>query len=133
MNTLLIFFALPVATIILAIVLQMILRCPLAVAAVFFAIYLIVTFAVFDATFLIAAIIYTILAYIAALLTCFIQRLLDERDDDEWCSCGCNIPNICGCDNHSSNMSNNVATASVNQNLVNNSSNNANCSCRRRR
>ena len=54
MNTLLIFFALPIATIILAAVLEKILKCPIAVAAVAFAIYLIVTFAVFNATFLIA-------------------------------------------------------------------------------
>ena len=45
MNTLLLFFALPIATIILAIVLQKILNSPLLVAATFFAIYLIVTFA----------------------------------------------------------------------------------------
>jgi len=111
----------------------MILSCPLPVAAVFFAIYLIVTFAAFDATFLIAAIIYTILAYIAALLTCFIQRLLAERDDDDdWCSCGCNIPNVCGCNNHNSNT-NNTAVVSANQNVSNNTSNNLNCNNRWRR
>lgn len=71
MNTLLIFFALPIATIILAIVLQKILKCPLLVAATFFAIYLIVTFAAFDASFLVFAILYTILAYITAVLTRF--------------------------------------------------------------
>lgn len=69
MNTLLIFFALPIATIILSIVLQKILKCPLLVAATFFAIYLIVTFAVFDVNFLVWAILYTILAYITAVLT----------------------------------------------------------------
>ena len=69
MNALLLFFALPVATIILAIVLQKILKCPWLVAAAFFAIYLIVTYAAFNSSFLIFAIVYTILAYIAALLT----------------------------------------------------------------
>ena len=62
MNTLLIFFALPLATIILAAVLQKLIKCPVLVAAIFFAIYLIVAFAVFNATFLIAAIVYTVLA-----------------------------------------------------------------------
>ena len=77
MNTLLIFFALPVATIILAIVLQKILKCPLLVAGTFFAIFLIVTFAAFDASFLVFAIIYTILAYITAVLTKLICKLID--------------------------------------------------------
>ncbi len=76
MNVLLVFFALPVATIILAIVLQKILKCPLLVAATFFAIYLIVTFAFFDASFLVFAIIYTILAYITAVLTKVICNFL---------------------------------------------------------
>ena len=78
MNTLLIFFALPIATIILAIVLQKVLKCPLLVAGTFFAIFLIVTFAVFDASFLVFAILYTILAYITDVLTKLICRLIDE-------------------------------------------------------
>lgn len=76
MNTLLIFFAFPVATVILAIVLQKVLNRPLLVAATFFAIFLVITFAFFDATFLIAAIIYTIIAYITAVLVMWICRLL---------------------------------------------------------
>lgn len=51
MNTLLLFFALPVATVILAIVLQKILNNPLLVAATFFAIYLVVAFTAFDCKF----------------------------------------------------------------------------------
>ena len=54
---LLLFFALPVATIILAVVLQKILKCPILVAATFFAIYLIVAFAIFDSSFLIFVIV----------------------------------------------------------------------------
>jgi len=76
MNTLLIFFALPVATIILAIVLQKILNNPLLVAATFFAIYLIVTFVAFDSSFLVFAILYTILAFVTALLTKAICKLI---------------------------------------------------------
>ena len=53
MNILLIFFALPIATILLAIVLQKILKSPILVAIIFFAIYLIVTFTAFDSDFLI--------------------------------------------------------------------------------
>ena len=72
MNILLIFFALPIATILLAIVLQKILKSPILVAIIFFAIYLIVTFTAFDSDFLIVAILLTILAYITAVLVCII-------------------------------------------------------------
>ena len=127
MNTLLIFFALPIATIILAIVLQKIIKCPILVVATFFAIYLIVTFAAFDANFLIYAIIYTILAYIAAVITRFIMNALCCTEDED-------------CSNILSNSVNNNSNA---QNLVNainslntvNSlnANNCGCGCRGRR
>ena len=71
MNIILLFFALPVATIILAIVLEKILRCPVLTAATFFAIFLIVAFAVFDASFLVFVIAYTIIAYITAVIAEF--------------------------------------------------------------
>lgn len=69
---LLTFFALPVATIILAFVLEKILRVPILTALTFFAIYLIVAFAAFDSTFLTFVIAYTVLAYIAALIAEYI-------------------------------------------------------------
>lgn len=109
MNNLLLFFALPVATILLAIVFQRILYSPILVAITFFAIYLVVTFAAFDETFLIYAILYTILAYITAAITRFISRFIacqrsgnnnnnndddDEEDDD---NSSCNCENICNC------------------------------------
>jgi hypothetical protein len=53
MDLLLLFFAIPLAVIILSIVLQKILKCPWLVAATFFAIFLIVTFAVGDIRLLI--------------------------------------------------------------------------------
>ena len=57
MNTLLIFFALPIAVIIISIALQRILKCPALVAAIIFAIFLIVTFVVNNLELLIAAIV----------------------------------------------------------------------------
>lgn len=72
-----IFFALPLATILLAIVLQKILRSPILVAITFFAIYLIVAFVAFSdalAEALIAAIIYSIIAYITAYIVMIICR-----------------------------------------------------------
>ena len=84
MNILLIFFALPIAVIIISIALQRILKCPILVAAIIFAIFLIVTFIVNNLNFLIAAIAYAILSFITAYITCIIRKILDrmERDFD---------------------------------------------------
>ena len=116
---LLLYVALPIATIILAVVFQKIIRCPILVAATAFAIYLIVTFAAFDASFLIFAIVYTILAYLAAAITRFICNFigrngffkninaenintntlsannieLNDDDDENNSGCGCNCNN----------------------------------------
>ena len=87
MNILLLFFALPLATIILAVVLQKLIKSPILVAAIFFAIYLIVAFAVFNATFLVAVIVYTFLAYVTAsiarILCCFFKY------GNTSCNCNC--------------------------------------------
>ena len=77
MNTLLIFFALPIAVIIISIALQKIFKCPFLVAGIIFAIFLIVTFSSFGSEFLVATIAYTILAYITALI---IKRLEDRNN-----------------------------------------------------
>ena len=89
-NLLLLLFALPVATIIIASILETVLNSPLKVAALAFAIYLIVAFAAFDASFLIYVIGYTILALISAVITRVIINFInDEDDEDEGCGCGC--------------------------------------------
>ena len=82
-NALLIFFALPIATIIIAIVLQKIIKCPIWVALFVFAIYLIVAFAAFDSTFLVAAIVYSILAFIAAFFTMLYMRW-NNHENRQW-------------------------------------------------
>ena len=117
---LLLYFALPIATIILAVVLQKIIKCPILVAATFFAVYLILAFSAFDTSFLVYAIIYTILAYIAAYLTKFIcetfvrngilrtinahtvnatnvnaemlsaNELINDENENNGCGCSCN-------------------------------------------
>ncbi len=121
MNILLIFFALPIATIILAIVLEKILRCPILTALTFFAIYLIVAFAVFDASFLIFVIAYTIIAYITAWIT-------------ELFFCRCRRTCPCRENNNNNNevqLSNadmqNIATRVAN--ILNTTNNNCNCNC----
>lgn len=86
MNIVLIFFAIPVAIIILSIVLERILKCPVLTAATFFSVFLIVAFAVFDTSFLVFVIAYTIISYITALISEFIfSRFIKCK-----CNCKCN-------------------------------------------
>lgn len=92
MNTLLIFFALPIAIIIISIALQKIFKCPFLVAGIIFAIFLIVTFAIGNLNYLVATIAYTILAFITAILTniiCRILRELDRREEEQEGRAGC--------------------------------------------
>lgn len=109
---LLLYFALPVATVILSVVWQRIIKSPLLVALTAFAIYLIVVYAI-DSSLLIFAIIYTILSFIAATIARFITNNLGGNglfkninaenintdtlntntlnvDDNNVSSCGCN-------------------------------------------
>lgn len=76
MDTLLIFFAFPLAVIIISIILEKLLRNPIAVASLIFAIFIIVTFAAFDETFLIATLAYTLISFITALI---VHLLKDRR------------------------------------------------------
>ena len=132
MNTLLLFFALPVATVLLAIVLQKILKNPVLVAITFFAVYLIVAFAAFDETFLVYAIVYTILAFITAAIIeaiCkFIKKCLSinhccsYNSDTESANCVCcNLENI------------NNSLESINDSLNNNNNDDEShqCGCNR--
>ena len=103
MTNLLIFFALPIAIIIISIALQKLFKCPFLVAAIIFAIFLVVTFAVGNLNLLVATIAYTIIAFITAFLTMWFCRLIDElnlrnrnsdnnrnRNSGEGCCCGNN-------------------------------------------
>lgn len=79
MNTLFVFFALPLATIILAGIFETFINCPLKVAGIAFSIYLIVSFALGGTIELIVAtIVYTILAFITALIVKYIQNNNDD-------------------------------------------------------
>lgn len=104
-NLLLLLFALPIATIIIASVLELVLKNPIAVASLIFAIYLIVAFAAFDATFLVYVILYTILAFVSAIITKIILNLINDDDNDDDNGNGnnnCNDNNNssdCGCNN----------------------------------
>ena len=118
MNTLLIFFAFPIAVIIISAILQKLLNSPLAVAALIFAIFIIVTFAAFDETFLIATLAYTILAFITAFL---VSRFNNFNSNSN-----------CLCNNLSEILQNNINTTNSNDSLqdllenVNQNNNNCN-------
>ena len=138
-----IFFALPLATILLAIVLQKILRSPILVAITFFAIYLIVAFTAFQDTLaeaLIAAIIYSIIAYITAYIVMIICRLKHR-----FCNCSrgennntlssdlLTVDSTCFA-NESNNLNNNVIadTGITTNQIKNRTSNFGNRRCYRR-
>jgi len=148
---LLIFFSVVFATIILAIVLERIIHCPILVGFVFFAIFLIVA-AIFNSVALvIAAIALGILAFIVAFLDCTFRRSrffrnnrcltcdCDDDDDDNNgrsgrnsrrnnCNCNCN----CNCGNNSDETltifnSKGRVVARINGNNVTCNSNNKGC------
>ncbi len=88
MNILLIFFAIPIATIILSAILETFIRCPFKVAGIFFSIFLVLAFILGGtAELIVAAIIYTILSFITAYI---VEIILRNREEN---NCGCNNNN----------------------------------------
>lgn len=129
MNMLLIFFAFPIAVIIISIILQKILNNPIAVAAVIFAFFIVITFAFFDETFLIATLVYTILAFITAFL---VSRICDDGNNHNTSNnCLCNAIADILLNNSNLTTTNNTANASLQDllNNVNSNNNSNNCGC----
>ncbi len=132
MNDLLIFFALPLATTIIAIVLERIWKNYILVTLFTFAVYLIVAFAVGDSALLVLVIIYTFLAFIAAFLSMLFRKInkrlrcLEEaanEENDTHCKCNNNdVSNVN--DTNNCNRSNNTQNVSINAQIRPNSSNN---------
>lgn len=102
-TNLLIFFAIPLAIIVISVALQKILRNPFLVAAIVFSIALVIVLAFFELIYLIAVVVYTILAYITAVLTCLFCRLLRNS----------NIGNCMGGGNNNNNGDNENETQVV--------------------
>lgn len=98
MNVLLIFFAIPIAIIILSAILETCIKSPCKVAGIFFSIFLILAF-VFGGTaeLLVAVIIYTILAFIVAFIVCIIMNS-PNRDCFRDCLISSCRERNCGCD-----------------------------------
>ncbi len=75
MNILLIFFAIPVATIILSGILETFIHCPYKVAGIFFSIFLVIAFALGGtAELLVAALVYTIISFVTAYIVMLIRN-----------------------------------------------------------
>ena len=133
MNNLLIFFAIPLATIIIAVVLEWIWKNYILVTLFAFAVFLIVAFAVGDATLLVLVIIYTILAFLASFLSMIFRKInkrlrcLEEaanEENDTHCKCQNNndVSNVNKTNN--CNHSNNTQNISIDAQVRPNSSNN---------
>lgn len=140
-NILLIFFAIPVATIILSAILETFIRCPIKVAGIFFSIFLVLAF-VFGGTavLLVAAIIYTVISFITAYIVNIFMR---NCECDDRCFCDkrnrCNRRRRCdeNCDNdnvfdNSSVYYNGYTSGTLSLSNNDNNGNNL-CGCRRNR
>jgi len=125
MNTLLFFFAFPVAVIIFSIVLEKLLKNPIIVASLIFAVFLILTFAVFGENFLIATLAYTILSFVTAL----IAHLLCRNEENEHNICDLLEDLLSNNNNNNDNESVCDTVEDLLGNNSNNSSNNSNCGC----
>lgn len=79
-NLLLIFFALPIAVVIISIALQKILKNPFLVAGIIFAIALVETFIIGNLVYLVVTIALAIISFITAVITKIICRILRELD-----------------------------------------------------
>lgn len=86
MNLLLLFFALPIATIIISIALQKILDNPILVASIIFVIFLVVTFVVGDLNLLIATIAYTIISFVTAVIFRYIKENINNSNNNTCCN-----------------------------------------------
>lgn len=100
MNVLLIFFAIPLAVIILSAILESFINCPFKVAGIFFAIFIVLAFG-FGGTaeLIVAAIVYTLISFITAVIIRYvINRRCNccENEDNNYRSCNnCDSCNSC--------------------------------------
>ena len=125
MNVLLLFFALPLAIIIISIALQKILKNPILVAGIIFSIFLIITFVINNINFLIATIIYTLISYLSAKLFCVINKIRRELESRCGNSENGNLLTISS--NYSNGINNDLLT--INSNIENSNNNNCNLQC----
>lgn len=118
MDILLIFFILPLATIIIATIMERLLNNPIAVAAFVFALAIVIVFIAFEPADLIYALVYTILAYVVAVITCLIRRFCNRNNNDN---------------NDEDDNNNNNNNSICNCLGLNNMNNTSGCGCNRNR
>lgn len=144
--TVLFYIVLPLATILIAIVLQKILRSPILVSLLVFAVYLILAFTAFTTDFLINAIIYTLIAFITAVIVrtiCCLQQRLNCNSNNGICE-NCNSDET-SLQNDIANLRTSISGLETNiealENNIDNltdilsalaSNNNCNCGCSRK-
>lgn len=133
--TLFIFFALALATIVLAILINRIVRCPTLVALVFFSVTLLIAAIIGNTTLVVLAVILGILAFLAAFFDCIFKSSGFFRNSN---CLTCHNPyddNDCCNDNDDTLAivnSNGQVVARINGNTVScrrNNNNNGNCGC----
>lgn len=131
----------PIATILISIVLQKILKKPVLVAILAFAIFLILAYTVFTPEFLLNAIIYAIIAFITVAifkLICYLRRrincnIFNVCDDSDNCSCNNDDDNDFG--TSIANLEESIESINDNMNrltrllssVINNGNNNCGC------
>lgn len=104
MNILLIFFAIPIATIILSAILETFIHCPYKVAGIFFSIFIVVAFALGGtAELVVAALVYTIISFLTAYIVMIIQNRRNGCCNDNCEDNSCNNRNCCRNNNCSNN------------------------------
>lgn len=111
MNILLIFFAIPLAAIVLSAILETFIHCPFKIAGIFFSIFIVVAFALGgSATQIVASIIYTLIAFITAVIVRLIINRMCNRCDNEnrcrFCRKECSSCNSVNTDNISNQCNN---------------------------
>ena len=106
-TNLLIFFAIPLAVVVISIALQKLLDNPFLVAGIIFSILLIIVLAFFDAIYLIAVVAYSILSFVTAVLASMLCRFFRNQ--------------ICNgaCNNNLQNNDNTVITIENTDNMRN--------------
>ena len=121
LNILLVFFAIPLATIILSAILETFINSPLKVVGIFFSIFIVVAFALGGtAELILAALVYTIISFLTALI---IHKIKCRNNIDT-----INVEN--GYTDCFSNCTNDLNTTQVEDNTVSTSSsiyNNSRC------
>ncbi len=97
MNVLLIFFAIPLAVIILSAILESFINCPFKVAGIFFSIFIVLAFALGGtAELIVAAIVYTLISFITAVIIRYvINRRCNCRENDNNNCITCNNCDSC--------------------------------------